>query len=225
MLRRRQHLSMRRQRRLHLGAVSSHSGSVVFAPRAGAAKRLAHPGLVYYSVQYSCSNGGFFTPLKLQMRALQRPCTQILLHQSCYSFEKMSQVFSEMQSLMFDPKSRCVTHPASIWRPIAACACTHLDTRHSTTLVLVPICTPPSVLMMHPFQECPRDRRCDASRRGGRAHRRRTMALRRDCGWLMCGAEVKGGRLGEFEETLAIQIGQRVGATFGQRAFSRAYRA
>ena len=47
-----------------------------------------------------------FDATKLQMRALQRPCTQILLYQSCYSFEKMSQAFSEIQSSMFESKLR-----------------------------------------------------------------------------------------------------------------------
>jgi len=79
--------------------------------------------------------------MKLQMRALQRPCTEILLYQSCYSFEKMSQAFSEMQSSMFDSKSRCLTHPASIWWPIAiaACACTHLDTRAAVSFDDAPV--------------------------------------------------------------------------------------
>ena len=108
-----------------------------------------------------------------------------------------------MQSSMFDSKSCCLTHPASIWRPIAVLA-------HARTLTPAP----PSVLMMRPFQECPRDRRCGISRRGGRALRRRTVALRRDCSELACGAEAKGDRLGDLEETLAIQIGKRLGSHF-----------
>ena len=41
------------------------------------------------------------------------------------------------------------------------------------------------------------------------------MALRRDCGQLTCAAEAKGGRLGDLEETLAIQIGKRLGSQLG----------
>ena len=74
---------------------------------------------------------------------------------------------------------------------------------------------PPSVLMMRPFQECSRERRCGISRRGGRALRRRTVVLRRDCSWLTCEAEDEGDRLGDLEETLAIQIGKRLGSQLG----------
>ena len=85
-----------------------------------------------------------------------------------------------MQSSMFDPKSCCLTHP-SIPSLLA-------HARTSTP-------APPSVLMMRPFEEGPRDRRCGISRRGGRALRRRTVVLRRDCSWLTCGAEAEGDRL------------------------------
>ena len=44
-----------------------------------------------------------------------------------------------MQSSMFDSKSCCLTHPASIWRPIAACACTHLDTRAAVSFDDAPV--------------------------------------------------------------------------------------
>ena len=73
----------------------------------------------------------------------------------------------------------------------------------------------PSVLMMRPFHECSRDRWCGISRRGGRALRRRTVALHCDCSWLTCGAEDEGDRLGDLEETLAIQIGKRLGSQLG----------
>ena len=65
----------------------------------------AVPVLVGSLATHNAASAVSFEALKLQMRALQRPCTQILLHQSCYSFEKMSQAFSEMQSSMFDSKS------------------------------------------------------------------------------------------------------------------------
>ena len=92
---------------------------------------------------------------------------------------------------------------------------------HARTLTPAPL----SVLMMRPFQECPQDRRCGISRRGGRALRRRTVVLRRDCSWLTCGAEAEGDRLGDLEETWRSRLGSDLAANFGQRAFSRAYRA
>ena len=147
------------------------------------------------------------------MRALQRPCTQILLYQSCYSFEKMSQAFSEMQSSMFDSKSCCLTHPASLWRPIAACACTHLDTRAAVSFDDAPV------------PRMPARPACGISRRGGRALRRRTVVLRRDCSWLTCEAEAEGDCLGDLEETWRSRLGSDLAANLGQRAFSRAYPA